>query len=580
MSSESKTADFLTVLICFCGMAVSLFLFWKDLNISFAKLSEEPIGMVYFKYNTVQRRLFEHNVWERLQKSSPVYNGDRVRTGNFSEAYTVFSDGTRLDLHENTLIQLLNDDEENSVEFLKGSVSIASGAKKAQGGGSMKIVANSKVLTLAENTSVVISAKPVATADRSLAEGTTAETSTDNLIVVTAGSVEVSEKKEEAVGLKKIIPVLQKKQDEEPKAEAVVLAGDTFVIEKPVEQESASIETPSIKKEDVTVFAPSSTYTMTRKNDEILSVPFFWTANVPLQIEFAEDNLFSPVLAVKSLPHDKSKSSVDLDFIIHEDTLYWRLSPIATDETKETQPVLASGIIFIREIETMLEKNDLQAVFGEGKADEIVAIVEKADEEIPSLQRATMLKPEPAELVKVETTSVVEEVKASSVEESMEASESIKEEVPPVVSAAPEVPAPAAPAKPVEKIPDLVNLSPVLKTPEVNATFTDDFFSGDAPEIEFMWSDVKGASSYIFTLHKGGADGEKLLEKIVKSPSFILEGDGIGLLDNGIFTWTVLAQTKSGEKSYKSLESSRKFELKLAGLGDVEIDKSTLMDAR
>src|SRR5574344_395181 len=166
--------DIVTGVFCFAGMAIALILFWNDLNISFAKSNEQKIAVIHFKYNTAQRRLQNRNVWERLQQASPIYNGDRIRTAAASEAYTIFNDGTRLDLHENTLIQVFSTKKGNGVQFIDGAISVTA----APAAPKMTVMTGKKAISFDENTEATFTA----------ASETKAVTA-----VVTSGAISVAE---------------------------------------------------------------------------------------------------------------------------------------------------------------------------------------------------------------------------------------------------------------------------------------------------------------------------------------------------------------------------------------------------
>jgi hypothetical protein len=64
-------------------------------------------------------------VWDRLQKSSPVYNGDFIRTADLSEATVTFTGGGTVDLAESSLIQIRFEDSRARVDLTRGGVSVA-----------------------------------------------------------------------------------------------------------------------------------------------------------------------------------------------------------------------------------------------------------------------------------------------------------------------------------------------------------------------------------------------------------------------------------------------------------------------
>ena len=143
--------EVIITLLCLAGISAAVVLFYKDINLSL-NANSEPIGVIYFKQNSAQRRLQSRNLWERIKVSSPVYEGDRIRTGDLSEASAVFNDGSKIDIHENTLIQLFSD-ENKVLNFINGSITLASGSSEEE----IVVQAGDKLLTFSENTFAVIS---------------------------------------------------------------------------------------------------------------------------------------------------------------------------------------------------------------------------------------------------------------------------------------------------------------------------------------------------------------------------------------------------------------------------------------
>ena len=122
MTSSRTTllTDALVLGLCTLGFAACLLLFWNDLNATFYKLGDKPIGTITFRYNTAQRRFIDRVVWDRLRNDSPVYNGDIIRTAGLSEATITFVGGSIVDLYSNTLVQIFMD----KIDFNTGGISI------------------------------------------------------------------------------------------------------------------------------------------------------------------------------------------------------------------------------------------------------------------------------------------------------------------------------------------------------------------------------------------------------------------------------------------------------------------------
>ncbi len=151
-STSSKLSDFLTTIICCTGIAISVYLFWKDFNQSLIRQSEEPIATITFKYKSAQRKFIDRIIWDRLKNKSPVYNGDTIRTAALSEATVTFIDGSEMALHENTLAQIFYDAEGEgaAVSFSEGNISVNTAATSksvsiSSGGTQMKVEAGSSL---------------------------------------------------------------------------------------------------------------------------------------------------------------------------------------------------------------------------------------------------------------------------------------------------------------------------------------------------------------------------------------------------------------------------------------------------
>lgn len=144
-------SDIIIGIICFAGIVYCLSLFWSDINFSYTRTNEKPIAVIYFKKNTAQRKLMNGNIWERLKTESKIYNGDIIRTGAGSEAQTVFNDSSRIDLHENTLVQVFDKIDKGHIEFVKGSISVLASKNEK-----LKINAGNKVLSFPEEAAAII----------------------------------------------------------------------------------------------------------------------------------------------------------------------------------------------------------------------------------------------------------------------------------------------------------------------------------------------------------------------------------------------------------------------------------------
>ncbi|MDR1588448.1 MAG: FecR family protein, partial [Treponema sp.] len=122
---RSGLPDILVGLVCFSGALLMGYLFWKDLNRTLIKISEVPVASITYKRNGAQRRFQERLIWGAVQKGSPVYNGDLIRTADLSDAVVTFEAGVKIDLSENSLIQAFYDAGAGlRVELSGGSITV------------------------------------------------------------------------------------------------------------------------------------------------------------------------------------------------------------------------------------------------------------------------------------------------------------------------------------------------------------------------------------------------------------------------------------------------------------------------
>jgi hypothetical protein len=112
--------------LCVAGILLFLNFFRLDLFRTLTRQTEEPVGIITFKYKAAQRRFMDRVLWDRLKKESPVYSGDLIRTADLSEATITFAGGTVIDLEENTLVRIRDDMQGFQVDIDGGGLNVAS----------------------------------------------------------------------------------------------------------------------------------------------------------------------------------------------------------------------------------------------------------------------------------------------------------------------------------------------------------------------------------------------------------------------------------------------------------------------
>ena len=103
---KSPVLDFFVIVLTLSVAGYFGYTFWKDLNSSSRRTDKEKIAIITFKNRIAQRKYDDRVVWERIDKSTPLYNGDLIRTAELAEAVITFNDGSQVDIYENTMIQV------------------------------------------------------------------------------------------------------------------------------------------------------------------------------------------------------------------------------------------------------------------------------------------------------------------------------------------------------------------------------------------------------------------------------------------------------------------------------------------
>lgn len=122
---RSVILDLLITALCLAAFYFSLTNFYRVLNRNTVRDDVTRIGTIEYKYKIAQRKFSDRVVWERLQQQSALYNGDYLRTTSGALATIIFNNDSRLELGENTMLQiLLNEDGDFVIELDSGAVSL------------------------------------------------------------------------------------------------------------------------------------------------------------------------------------------------------------------------------------------------------------------------------------------------------------------------------------------------------------------------------------------------------------------------------------------------------------------------
>lgn len=160
------------------------YLYYMNMNSFSIKLDEDPIAEIGVKENVVQRKFADRNLWEKVGLSSSIYEGDIIRTAGDSRASVTFLQRqTNVSLNENSMIQISQSKNRDSINFITGEIQLKNNSKDK----SLVIQAGVKEISLDDSAEVNIHVEP-------FMEGE--EQAKDAVIDVVSGQVELSDIKE------------------------------------------------------------------------------------------------------------------------------------------------------------------------------------------------------------------------------------------------------------------------------------------------------------------------------------------------------------------------------------------------
>ena len=148
--------DLLVIILCLFTVGYSINLFRLDLFQTVSLQNVEPVGTITIRNNTVQRRIADRVLWDRLTVESPVYLGDIIRVAEMSSA-VLNIEGQQLDIGENTLIriQLAPNGEGLQIELSEGSIGITVTEESvSQGFAPLQLNMNGRVIETTAGTSI------------------------------------------------------------------------------------------------------------------------------------------------------------------------------------------------------------------------------------------------------------------------------------------------------------------------------------------------------------------------------------------------------------------------------------------
>jgi len=116
-------SDAIALGVSFVIITLSSVLLYLDFSRKVEVSGAKQIGTISFKREVAQRKYLSQVVWEDVEQNVPVFNNDSVRTSVDSEAVIHLSDGTEINVDENSMIQLSSAGGGININFNHGSIS-------------------------------------------------------------------------------------------------------------------------------------------------------------------------------------------------------------------------------------------------------------------------------------------------------------------------------------------------------------------------------------------------------------------------------------------------------------------------
>jgi hypothetical protein len=533
--SHLRFADIVIIILCLSIMAYSLYLFRNDLYQTIRLQNVQPVGTITIKNNTVQRRIADRVLWDRLRVESPVYLGDIIRVAELSAA-TLNIEDQQIDIEENTLIRILLSPDGSGalqIELTDGSLALSSpGVTTGAQGGGLQLNLMGRVIETGAGTVLAAAAGKDGMALQVtegtavfIDEGVSREVSSGTMIALNAEGTEqrvpsavvttprpnaryvksapqplpvrfawnrVNLNPQDTLRLeiaadRNFSRVVQSVQNLDTSAEVSLEAG---LWNWRLLYENTILSTGRltvVEAANLSLLSPARG-SLFRYQDEQPSLRFQWS-----EIEGASHYVIQ-IAATQDFANLRINRQIAAPFFVDsslaEGTWYWRVQPVFSS-------VYEGGASFSNVSFFLLEQTD-QTAAGE----QMITLLEGA--QLRELERATGNEPPPEPVIALAETS----------------------------PAAPPAPAPL-PLLPV----------PANREPANNYRIGIEQVKTQR-NIVFRWAAVSGANAYILTLYEQAGNGRRQINRVtVTNPVWTLEN--IDALGRGTFVWQLEAVSRN-----------------------------------
>jgi hypothetical protein len=548
--SQFRFRDLLIVILCLSITAYSINLFRNDLYQTINLQNVKPVGTITVKNNTVQRRIADRVLWDRLRVESPVYLGDIIRVAELSEA-TLNIENQQIDIEENTLIRILLSPDGSGalqIELSDGRLvySNLNAEDSAQGGGLQFNLMGRVIKTEAGTTFSAAAGKDGIALQVSegtaffIEDGQSREISSGTMIALDG---EGTERRVPAAVVTSMRPNARYvKSTSAPQSvrfawnrvnlqpqdtlRMEIAADRNFSrIDQSLQNLTDSAEVPLkagtwnwrllhentilstgritvVEAENLDLLSPARG-SLFRYRDEPPSLRFQWS-EIEEASHYVIEIASSPDFANQRINREIT-APFFVDSSLSEGTWYWRVQPIFSS-------VYEGGASFSRVSFFLLEQTD-QIAAGE----QTVTLLEGA--RLRELERSVGRGNEPPP----EPLIALAETRTAAV---------LSSQAPPPRQAPPPAPVPPPPL-PV----------PANRVPANNYRIGIEQLKTQR-NLVFRWAAVQGANAYILTLYEQTGNGRRQINRVtVTSPAWTLED--VNALGRGTFVWQVEAVSRN-----------------------------------
>lgn len=290
--------DIIVICICLAGIFFCLFGYFADVYRVNRRNDIQPVAELTSKVKSVQRRFRDRLVWDMLRPSSPLYTGDFVRTASYSEAVITFNSGAVLNMSQDSLIEILPEEETMRLKITSGNVSLKAAEK-------ITLTAGNEVLEVEKGSVVSMNVEAVAPTIKVISKNKQIDATTATVKKISLSVQEGS--------------VRQSKIDG---SIVLVNAGSQLVM--------GADGLPS-KDPAIIMLSPLPVQKIAKKSDENAQIEFVWknynySKDTKTKIELAYDKNF--VYPYESRLVSDAESTV---FDLPTRVIYWRASPADAD---------------------------------------------------------------------------------------------------------------------------------------------------------------------------------------------------------------------------------------------------------